>query len=122
VAKSAVKEPANAKTRRFAGNWVGTMQTFPAGNQTTVLAVDPAETTMTVTWFGKETAAKAQLDGDMLRATFPPPPFQPQPHTWSLTPQPDGVTARVRFQCFLNDFTAVFHRSDVQPSAAKSAR
>jgi hypothetical protein len=122
VAKSAVKEPTNAKTSRFAGNWVGTMQTFPAGNQTTVLAVDPAGTTMTVTWFGKETAAKAQLDGDTLRATFPPPPFQPQLHTWSLTPQPDGVTARVRFQCFLNDFTAVFHRSGSESSTAKTAR
>jgi len=121
-ATNSARQQSNSKQSRFAGNWVGTMQTFPAGNQTTVLAVDPAGTTMTVTWFGKETAAKAQLDGDTLRATFPPPPFQPQPHTWSLTPQPDGVTARVRFQCFLNDFTAVFHRSGSESSTAKTVR
>ena len=119
---SAASQQPSAKQSRFAGSWVGNMQTFPAGNQTTVLAVDPTETTMTVTWFGKRDTAKAQLDADTIRATFPPPPFQPQPHKWSLTPQPDGVTAHVRFQCFLNDFTAVFRRSGAESAAAKPRR
>jgi len=121
-ATNPLRQQPSSKQSRFTCTWMGTMQTFPAGNQTTVLAVDPTETTMTVTWFGKQTVAKAQLDGDTLRATFPPPPFQPQAHTWSLTPQPDGVNARVRFQCFLNDFMAVFHRSGAESGAAKTAR
>jgi hypothetical protein len=122
VSNQSPQTTAGLETKPFPGTWMGTMQTFPAGNQTTLLAVDPTETTMTVTWFGKQTVAKAQLDGDTLRATFPPPPFQPQAHTWSLTPQPDGVNARVRFQCFLNDFMAVFHRSGAESGAAKTAR
>jgi len=117
-----VKQQPSPKQSRFAGTWAGIMPTFPAGNQATELVVDSTETTMTVTWFGKENAAKAQLKGDTLQATFPPPPFQPQPHTWSLTPQPDGETARVRFQCFMNDATAVFHRTVAAPHAAKPAR
>lgn len=111
LATTPAKQQPSPKQSRFAGKWVGTMPTFPAGDQAAELAVDPAETTMTVTWFGETNSAKAQLKGDTLQATFPPPPFQPQPHTWSLTPQPDGATARVRFQCFLNDATVVFHRT-----------
>ncbi len=99
-----------ARSKKFAGTWTGIMQTFPAGNQTTQLVIDSTETTMTVSWFGQTSSAKAQLNGDALQATFPPPAFQSQPHHWSITPQPDGVSARVHFQCFLNDFTAVFRR------------
>lgn len=101
---------------------MGTMQTFPAGNQTTVIEVNPAETTTTVTWFGKRAVANAQLDADTLRATFPPPPMQPESHKWALTPQPDGVTAHVHFQCFMNDFTAIFTRSGRASKPTKTAK
>ena len=113
--------PAPARSRKFAGTWTGIMQTFPAGNQTTQIEINPAETTMTVSWFGQTASAKAQLNGDTLQATFPPPAFQPQSHHWAITPQPDGVNARVHFQCFMNDFTAVFHRIN-ESSANKTAR
>jgi hypothetical protein len=99
-----------AKQNRFAGTWVGTMPTFPAGDKPTVMVIDSNETTMTVTWFGKTLSAKALIAGDTLQATFPPPAFQPQSHAWSITPQPDGRTARVHFQCFMNDATVVFQR------------
>jgi hypothetical protein len=126
-----IRQHPSSKHSPFAGTWTGTMQTFPAGNQTTVLTVDPIATTMTVTWFGKTGSANAQLDGGTLRATFPPPAFQPQPHKWSLTPQPDGVTARVHFECFMNDYTSVFQKrssstvtmaSPATPPAAPVAR
>jgi hypothetical protein len=108
----AVSTSTPAKAKKFAGTWTGTMQTFPAGNQTTQIAIDSSETTMTVSWFGKTSSAKAQLlSGDTLQATFPPPPLQPQSHVWSITPQTDGQSARVHFQCFMNDFTAVFQRT-----------
>jgi hypothetical protein len=110
MSSSAVSTPALARSKKFAGTWSGTMQTFPAGNQTTQLVINPSETTMTISWFGQTSSAKAQINGDTLEATFPPPAFQPQSHHWAITPQPDGVSARVHFQCFLNDFTAVFHK------------
>jgi len=101
-----------ARAKKFAGTWTGTMQTFPAGNQTTQIVIDSGETTMTVSWFGKTSSAKAQLlTGDTLQAAFPPPPLQPQSHVWSITPQPDSQSARVHFQCFMNNFTAVFQRT-----------
>jgi hypothetical protein len=76
---------------------------------------------MTVSWFGKTDSAKAQLNGDTMQATFPPPAFQPQSHKWAITPQSDGVSAHAHFQCFMNDFTAVFHRIG-ESSAGKTAR
>jgi len=89
----AVSASTPARAKKFTGTWGGTMQTFPAGNQTTQIAIDSSETTMTVSWFGKTASAKVQqLSGDTLQATFPPPPFQPQSHVWSITPQ---VTAKV---------------------------
>jgi hypothetical protein len=117
----AVSNSAPARSRKFAGTWTGIMQTFPAGNQTTQIVIDSTETTMTVSWFGQTASAKTQLNGGALQATFPPPAFQPQSHNWSITPQPDGVSARVHFQCFMNDFTAVFHRVG-ESSAEKTAR
>lgn len=95
----------------FAGTWIGTMQTWPAGDQSTIITIDSNQTTMTVDWFGKHASAKAEIEGDTVRATFPPPPMQPETHKWALTPQPDGKTAKVHFRCFMNDFTAVFHRA-----------
>ena len=129
VEKSEASKPAEAAKskesskpkERFAGTWTGIMKTFPAGNQTTQIVIDSTETTMTVAWFGKTASAKAQLNGDTLQATFPPPAFQPESHHWAITPQPDGVSARVHFQCFLNDFTAVFHRV-ARAGANKTAR
>jgi len=120
---SEASKPAQPKKpkERFAGTWTGIMKTFPAGNQTTQIVIDSTETTMTVSWFGKTASSKAQLNGDTLQATFPPPAFQPEPHHWAITPQPDGVSARVHFQCFLNDFTAVFHRV-ARAGANKTAR
>src|SRR5947207_440916 len=106
----AATAPTPARSKKFAGTWAGIMQTFPAGNQTTQIEINPTETTMTVSWFGQTASAKAQLSGGTLQATFPPPAFQPQSHHWAITPQPDGVNARVHFQCFMNDFTAIFHR------------
>jgi hypothetical protein len=106
----AASTSAPARSKKFAGAWTGIMQTFPAGNQTTQIVINSAETIMTVSWFGQTNSAKAQLNGDSLQATFPPPPLQPQSHNWSITPQPDGVSASVHFQCFMNDFTAVFRR------------
>jgi len=129
VEKSEASKPAEAAKpketskpkERFAGTWTGTMKTFPAGNQTTQIMIDSTETTMTVSWFGKTALSKAQRNGDTLQATFPPPAFQPEPHHWAITPQPDGVSAQVHFQCFLNDFTAVFHRV-ARTGATKTAR
>ena len=100
-----------ARQSRFAGTWIGTMQTFPAGNQSTVITINTAETTMTVEWFGKHDSAKAEIEGGTVRATFPPPQMQPETHKWALTPLSDGKTANVHFRCFMNDFTAVFHRA-----------
>jgi hypothetical protein len=115
----ATPSPSPVRSKKFAGTWTGTMQTFPAGNQTTQIVINSTETTMTVSWFGKTDTVKAQLNGDSLQATFPPPEFQPQSHHWEITPQPDGVSARVHFQCFMNDFTAVFHRvAGASPSKA----
>ena len=100
-----------ARQTRFAGTWVGTMQTFPAGIQSAVITIDTGEATMSVDWFGKHALAKAEIEGDTVRATFPPPPMQPETHKWSLTPLGDGKTANVHFKCFMNDFTAVFRRA-----------
>ena len=107
----ATPSPSPVKTKKFAGTWSGTMPTFPAGNQTTQIVIDASETTMTVSWFGKTGSAKAQINGDTIQATFPPPPFQPESHRWAITPQPDGQTARVHFQCFMNNATVVFQRT-----------
>ncbi len=96
------------------------MQTIPWGNWAVVLTVDPNEATITSEINGgKPEVKKAQRNGDMLQATFP---AGLTVITWSLTPQPDGATARVRMQAFMNDFTAVFHRTVAESSSAKTAR
>jgi hypothetical protein len=103
------RQQPSSKRSRFAGTWVGTIQTFPPGNTATVLTVDSTETTMALTWdLSGPPAAKAKLIGDTLQATFGEGLAAP---TFLLTPQPDGATARVRMQAFMNDFTAVFHRA-----------
>jgi hypothetical protein len=115
----AAAKPAPTPNKRFAGTWVGTMQTFPMGPAAVVLTVDSTETTMAMTWRGSTVTVKAQRNGDTLQATSPEGIYT---NTWSLTPQPDGATARVRMQAFMNDFTAVFHRTVAESNSAKAAR
>lgn len=109
----------NPKQSRFAGTWVGTMAEVPWGNVATALVVDQTEATIEWQEGGKRKGlTKAKLTGNTLQASFP---GWAHP-TWSLATQPDGATALVRLQAFMNDQTAVFHRTVVQSSAAKPAR
>jgi|ERR1700731_3388499 len=119
AAANSVQQQRTSKQTRFAGIWVGTMPTFPMGPAAVVLTVDSTETTMAMTWRGSTVTVKAQRNGDTLQATSPEGVYT---NTWSLTPQPDGVTARVRMQAFMNDFSAVFHRTLAGSSSAKTAR
>jgi hypothetical protein len=96
------------KQSRFAGTWVGTMPEVPWGNVATELVVDKNETTIEWQESGnRKGLAKAQLTANTLQAIFP---GWAHP-IWSLTPESDGTTARVRLQAFMNDQTAVFHRT-----------
>jgi hypothetical protein len=145
-ATNPVRQEPSTKPSRFAGTWVGTMPTIPWGNLESVLTVDSTETSMAVSWYeadepgdakthkyfkaapasarghaaAKPAFAKAQLNGDTLAVTFPAALLGTS--KWSIIPQPDGTTARVRMQAFMNDFTAVFHRTVSESSAAKPAR
>lgn len=111
---------AQSKAARFAGTWVGTMPEVPWGNVATELVVDQTETTMEWQESGKQKGhAKAKLSGNTLQASFP---AGMTTATWSITPQSDGVTAHVRLQAFMNDQTALFHRTVAQSSAAEPAR
>jgi hypothetical protein len=127
--------PASARSKKFAGSWVGIMPTIPWGNLPSVVTVDSRETAMAMSWYeagepgnpkiyrqfkaapaserghvaAKPAFAAARLDGDTLTATFSAPLLGSS--TWSITPQPDGTTARVRMQAFMNDFTAVFQKT-----------
>jgi hypothetical protein len=123
AAKPAPPPATPAKRSRFAGTWVGTMQAFPVGNVAIVLAVDSNEKSATMTWAGEKPASgKVEISGDALQASFPGPFGSTKWTTWTLTPQPDAATARVRMQAFMNDFTAVFHRTVVASSDGKPAR
>jgi|HubBroStandDraft_4_1064222.scaffolds.fasta_scaffold51983_3 hypothetical protein len=107
------------KQSRFAATWVGTMPEVPWGNVATELIVDQTEATMEWQESGKRKGlVKAQRIGDMVQGSFP----APIAIVWSVTPQPDGATARVRLQAFMNDQTAIFHRTVSESSAAKPAR
>ena len=114
-----VRQQPSSKQGRFAGTWVGTIPAFPTGPQDTVLTIDPKETTMLHTWINNPPTqvAKADINGDTIQATFP---NGVATYTFSVTPMPDGVTASVRLQAFMNDNRAVFHR--VAESSAKAAR
>jgi hypothetical protein len=134
----AQKIPKSSPTphRKFAGTWVGTMQTIPWGNLTAEVRVDSSETAMAVSWYEADkdsdagkihehfkpapnnradipAFAKAQLNGDTLTASFPAPLLGSS--TWSITPQPDGTTASARMQAFANDFNAIFRRTANPP-------
>ena len=141
-----VKPQRVSKQSPFAGNWVGTMPTIPWGNLESVITIDSTETNMAVSWYEAADAgngkthdhfkpsptsarghaaarpafARARLDGSTLTAAFPAPLLGTS--TWSITPEPDGVTAHVRMQAFMNDFNAVFHRTVAESSSAKTAR
>jgi hypothetical protein len=135
-----------AKQSRFAGDWTGVMPTIPWGNLPSVVTIDSSETLMAMSWYeagepgspktyrhfkaapeserghaaAKLAFAAARLEGDTLTATFPAPVLGSS--TWSITPQPDGTTARVRMRAFMNDFTAVFHRTATSSSTTKPTR
>jgi hypothetical protein len=108
------------KQSRFAGKWVGTIQTFPPGNTATVLTVDSSETTMALSWSLAEPKPPVKVTrvGDTIKAKFG---TGIGAATFSLTPQPDG-TAFVRLQAFLNDFNATFYRTDATAGTPKSPR
>jgi len=114
-----VRQQPSPKQSLFAGSWIGTMQTFPKGPEKVTLTVDSTETTMAMTWRGGTVSGKAERKGNTLQATSHEGIYT---NTWSLTPQPDGATARVRMQAFMNDFTAIFHRTVTEPSLIKPAR
>jgi hypothetical protein len=122
------------------------MPTIPWGNLETVITIDSTETNMAVSWYdaadagngkthdhfkpsptsarghaaAKPAFAKARLDGNTLTAAFPAPLLGTS--TWSITPEPDGVTAQARMQAFMNDFKAVFHRAVAESNSGKAAR
>lgn len=110
------KRPVGPKTSRFAGKWVGTMPQVPWGNVATELIVDETGTTMQWQESGKQKGTeKTRLSGDTLLATFQVGVAA----TWSITLQPDGATARIRLQAFMNNQTAIFHRSTGGSTSAK---
>lgn len=99
--------PQSAKQSRFAGTWVGTMPEVPWSNVATELIVDQTETTITWQESGRlKGVGKTRVDGSTLQATF----SVGVQEIWSLTPEPDGKTAQVRLEAFMNNQTAVFHR------------
>lgn len=106
-AESAQSSP--AKARRFAGKWVGVMPEVPWGNVATELTINEAETSMHWTESGKEKGTgKARIvNGDTIQADF----MVGVAETWSITPLPDGTSARVRLSAFMNNGTATFHRA-----------
>lgn len=118
-ATNPAREQPSPKPSRFAGTWVGTMPEVPWGNVATELIVDETGTTMQWQESGKQKGTeKARLSGDTLQATFQVGVAA----IWSLTPQPDGATARVRLQAFMNDQTAVFHRTVAAPKTPATTR
>ena len=103
--------PAPKPRALLAGTWAGVVHTFPAGDQSATFVISPDETTFTVNWFGKTgTVATQRVGTSTLTATFPQR-SQPQSQVWTVTPQPDGLTALVHFQAFLNDSSTTFRRT-----------
>jgi hypothetical protein len=101
------RRTAAPSTNRFAGKWIGTMPEVPWGDVPTELIVDQAGTTMRWQESGKQKGTSvATVNGDTVQASFQVGVTA----TWSLTPQRDGTTARVRLQAFMNDQTAIFQR------------
>jgi hypothetical protein len=108
--------PKNQPTRqsRFAGGWTGVVHTNLMDVSETII-VDPTETTMTVigTSDGRKRTAAAERNGDTIKATFG------LWGTYSLTPLPDGSTARIHYQNILDDKTELYHRTATTPTTTK---
>jgi hypothetical protein len=84
------------------------MPEVPWGNVATTLVIDSTETTMLWEETGtRKGLAKTLRDGNTLQANFTVGGIL---ENWSLTPDSDGKTARVRLRALLNDQTAVFRR------------
>ena len=110
VAPTATAADNQRRPARFAGKWSGTIQTVPWGPWAVALTISADETSVTEEInTEKPLTTVARRSGEMLQAKFP---AGLTTITWSLTPRPDGGTAQVRFQAFMNDFTTIFHRSD----------
>ena len=82
---------------------------MPWGPWAVTLTVSADETSVTEQInTEKPVTTVARRSGEILQARFP---AGLTTITWSLTPLPDGATAQVRFQAFMNDFTAIFRRA-----------
>jgi hypothetical protein len=120
------KEPrltssANTATPRarslFAGTWTGVTHTFPWGDISQTITVDPSETRMTMVSVNGPDSAKpgvadAQRYGDTLKANFG------LRGIYTLTALSDGSTVLVRLQAPFNDSTACYHRTAGTPPTA----
>ena len=95
-----------AKQNRFAGTWSGVMSTFPWGDISQTIIVDPTEATMTMMSTDKGTSKVVRVErrGETLIGNFG------TGGTYSLTPLGDGTTALVRLQAPFNDNTASYRR------------
>jgi hypothetical protein len=120
-ATNPARQQSSPKQSRFAGTWGGIMPEVPWGDVPTELIVDQNESTMEWREAGKPKtalAAKTILNGDTVSARFL---VGMTTAVWYISPKSDGVTANVRLTAFMNDQTAVFHRT-ASESTAKSAR
>jgi len=93
---------------RFAGTWNGIINCGILGNIEHTLVVDSAQTSMKV-WQtqnpSEHSSGSPHITGDTIIADHG------WGRVWSVTPYADGQTARVRFQAFLLDSSAVFRRT-----------
>ena len=92
---------------RFAGTWNGIMNCGIAGNIEHTISIDLAQNSMAV-WQTNDPAVRvdgpAQISGDTITGNYG------WSGVWSITPYPDGQTAKVRYQAFLLDSNAIFRR------------
>lgn len=93
---------------RFAGTWAGIINCGILGNIEHTLVVDSTQTSMKV-WQtqnpAEHSSGSPHITGDTIIADHG------WGRVWSVTPYADGQTARVRFQAFLLDSSAVFRRT-----------
>jgi hypothetical protein len=92
---------------RFAGTWNGIMNCGIVGNIEHTISIDASQSSMSV-WQTNDPSVRvdgpAQSNGDTLTGNYG------WNGVWSVTPYPDGQTAKVRFQAFLLDSSAIFRR------------
>ena len=78
-----------------------------AGNIEHTISIDLAQNSMAV-WQTNDPAVRvdgpAQISGDTITGNYG------WSGVWSITPYPDGQTAKVRYQAFLLDSNAIFRR------------